>query len=337
MKLLKSDKFTLPRLYFIDDRSKIKDIPPGTQFIYGDPSVEEYIIRLLEYEVLYKKAVKSGLPLKFKQILLDNGFTDLKDFNWCNTTFVDYDTSGDINLIDTNQIGDGTSFIDSPGLAEYIKDSVAVLDIQKVKELNLMPIWLEDMDKAVHTNIHNFLQFNPNMYNKKLGGMYGGITFESPKKNLVILDISPSIPKGIGSTWLVLAKQKAETCFADIMITGRKTILVDYNDLHTLDIDRAYELYGGGQERKMFKALVTAERKVYGTAIVTGDNNHPGDAWGRGDSYISDTDGKKICKWEVDKILSFHTTSETELAGYARWFDVKEEDITRIKDWVKYL
>jgi len=79
--------------------------------------------------------------------------------------------------------------------------------------------------------------------------------------------------------------------------------------------------------------------KNYKTAIVFGDNHHPGDRWdnkyNNDTKTISDEDGKKLCKWNVDKIISFHTTSTTNIAGYARWFDTKE--IERISNWVKYL
>lgn len=156
----------------------------------------------------------------------------------------------------------------------------------------------------------------------------------SPRKNLFIFDISVSIPKGIGAAFLILGKNLAETFYADIMITGRKTVLIPYEELHTLDIDTAYEKWGDGQEAKMFKELLTSDVRHYGTAIVTGDNNHPGDNW-NGSGYISDEDGKEMCKWEIDKLISMHTEGTWNLAGYSRWFEPKETE--RIDNWCKYL
>ena len=86
-------------------------------------------------------------------------------------------------------------------------------------------------------------------------------------------------------------------------------------------------------EGNCFKQLLS-EPKEYGTAVVFGDNDHPGYYASK---RISDADGKKLCKWKVDKIISLHKDSDTTLAGYARWFNVPEENITYVKDWVKYL
>ena len=59
--------------------------------------------------------------------------------------------------------------------------------------------------------------------------------------------------------------------------------------------------------------------------------------WHKGDEYIKKDDGKKICQWSIGEIISLHTTSNYTLAGYADWFDVPNENIQYIKNWVKYL
>ena len=73
MKQLESKKMKLPTVFFITDKSEIKDVPVGIPFIYGDLESEEYLIRILEYEVLYQEAIRSGYPFNFKKILKDNG------------------------------------------------------------------------------------------------------------------------------------------------------------------------------------------------------------------------------------------------------------------------
>jgi hypothetical protein len=89
---------------------------------------------------------------------------------------------------------------------------------------------------------------------------------------------------------------------------------------------------GMGNEGDMFKALVTGDKKCYKTAIVFGDNDNPGSY---GTKSIKDTDGQKLCIWEVDKLISLHTKGTAELAGYSRWFSPKETE--KIADWVKFL
>ena len=343
MKLLESKKFTLPQVYFVSDREALKEIPQGVPFIFGDEKMEKYMVRILEYEVLYQEALKSEYPFNFKKILRDNGFTDIKEFGYDHPVYIDFNTDGKINPLkdekDMRHISDSVS-----QFKEFVKDSVAYVDIEKLKNLNVFPIWLDTIEEAVHTNIHNFAVFNNNMYNKKLEGMYGGLDLVSPNKNLIIIDISGSIPKAVSSTCLAMSKNLAETFYADLMITGSKSTLYPYEELGDLNIENLYDENGMGNDQYWFRKLVTGDERSYKTAIVFGDNHSPCDSWNNDKnrenrcSRISEEDGKEMCKWKIEKVISFHTDTRGSyeyLAGYARWFSPKE--ITHIPDWVKYL
>lgn len=344
MKLLESRKFMLPSVYFITDREKVKDIPIGVPFIYGDLSSEEQLIRILEYEILFQRAVSSGYPFNFKKILKDNGYIDLEDFDFYHPLFFEAtsegldkeDEFGDVCLSELSSLGDSKG-----AFKKYIKDSAVYVDIDKLKSLNVFPVWLDTIETAIHTNIHNFAVFNNNMYNKKLEGMYGGIDLVSPSKNLIVIDISASIPKGVSATCLALAKNLTETFYADLLITGSKSTLYSYENLHTLNIDTIYEENGMDNDQIYFKKLLTADHRTYKTAIVFGDNHTPCQTWSNKYNTrtkpISRDAGKKMCKWEVEKVISFHTSNSStdQLAGYADWFSPKETEY--IKNWVKYL
>jgi hypothetical protein len=339
MELLTSKKFKLPILYFISDRTEIKLLPVGVPFIFAGEGTKSHIIRILEFEILYQKAISTGLPFNFKRILLEAGYEDLKDYWWNHTVYIDYATGEDV--------GDGyfeeiKSISDDPTLYnQFIKDSTVYVDIKKIKGLNLFPIWLDKIEEAISTNIHNFAVYNPNMYNKKLDGMYGSLDLVSPDRNLIIIDISGSIPKGVSTTCLALGKNLAESFYTDLLITGSKSTLYSYENLHELNVNTIYEENDMDNDQVYFKKLVTSDVKHYKTCVCFGDNHHPGHKWinqyNVGSSFISDEDGKKMCKWKVDKIISFHTTSSRELAGYARWFDVEKRNIEHIKDWIIYL
>jgi len=341
MKLLKSKKFELPQVYFITNREELKEIPIGVPFIFGDAKNEPYLIRILEYEVLYQQAIKSGYPFDFKRILKKAGYLDLKDFYFSNPVYLEYTTEG----IDVESELSELSLINKnvQSFKEFIKDSACYVDVQKLKNLKVFPIWLDSIEKAVHTNIHNFAVFNNNMYNKKLEGMYGSIDLVSPNKNLLIVDISGSIPKGVSSTLLTLCKNLAETFYADLLITGSKSTLYSYENLYELDITTIYEENGMDNDQMWFKKLVTSDVKNYKTAIVFGDNHSPCYAWGnsfnKGSKTISREDGKKMCKWNIEKLISFHTSNKSKYdkytAGYADWFEPKE--VEYVHNWVKYL
>ena len=334
MKLLESKKVQLPKVFFVTNSKERKELPVGVPFIFGDVDNEEYLVRLLEYEVLYQSALKSGFPFNFKQILEDNGYS-LKTFEYQKPVYLDYKTEG------MNSEAIDTGYAEHPGLGikEYVKDNAAYVDIEKLKELNVFPLWLNDIEKAISTNIHNFAVFNNNMYNKKLEGMYGGLELTSPQKNLIIIDISGSIPKAVSSTTLTLAKNLAETFYADLLITGSKSTLYHYEELYKLNIDTIYAENEMDNDQAWFKKLVTQEEKHYKTAIVFGDNHSPCYAWNnkfnKGCKTISREDGKKLCKWKIQKLISFHTTSTSKIAGYADWFT--PEETQHISDWVKYL
>lgn len=335
MKLLESKrKLNLPKIFFVTDSSEVKDIPVGIPFIFGDKESEEYLVRILEYEVLYQAAIKSGYPFDFKKILLDNGFADIMDHGY---------TSGSAPIIEFSsenwdeEVGFEASksiYKDSSAFKEYVRDSATYVDISKLKSLNVFPVWLDTIEEAVMTNIHNFAVFNNNMYNKKLEGMYGGLELVSPQKNLIIIDISSSIPKAVSTTCLTLAKNLSETFYADLLITGSESILYPYENINDLNIETIYEM-GMGNDQIEFKALLTNLEKHYKTAIVFGDNDHPGYQWCSDSKTISDEDGKKLCKWKVDKLISLHTRNHELIAGYGRWFSPKETQ--HISDWVKYL
>ena len=338
MKLLESKRVQLPKIFFVTELSKIKLIPKGVPFIYGDKDDEEYLVRVLEYEVLYQSAVKSGYPFDFKQILKENGY-DVIEFGFNSSIYREYAKSGldfekGICLDDLEEIKNPYNY-----LKDYVKDCSAYVDIEVLKSLNVFPVWLADIEKAINTNIHNFAVFNNNMYNKKLEGMYGGLELTSPKRNLLIVDISSSIPRAVSSTLLVLAKNLSENFYADILITGSKSTLYIYEEIYKLNIKTIYDENGMGNDQSHFRKLVTEEVKDYQTAIVFGDDDSPCYAWNNmynaGTEIISREDGKKLCKWKIGTLMSFHKSTNERNAGYADWFTPEETQY--VSNWVKYL
>ena len=93
----------------------------------------------------------------------------------------------------------------------------------------------------------------------RLDGVYGGIEIKSPNRNLIIIDISGSIPKGVSSTCLILSKNLAESFYADILITGSKSTIYSYEDLGSLNIEAIYNENGMENDQAYFKKLVQGE------------------------------------------------------------------------------
>ncbi len=327
MKLLQSKLFELPKLFFISNKAEIDELPIGVPFFYGDEHLESAVIRVLEYEILYQSALKSGFDFNFKKILRQNGFNDIQDFDWIRTEKLEYHTTSGGTIT--------TEKINHKGLFDtFIEDVSCYVDINVLKSLNVFPIWMQDLETALTTNIHNHMLYTPNSYNKKLGGMYGNMELQSLPRNLIISDLSGSIPKAVATMELTLAKHLGESFYADILFTGSKSILYTYEELHTLDVKEVYDEVGLNNEAVMFRKLLSSDDRVYNTCICIGDNHSPLASW-HNCGALSQAAGKRLCRWKINKLISLHTTSNTDLAGYSDMFEPKEVEI--IKDWVTYL
>lgn len=334
MHLITSKKgIKLPYVYFISDRDEIKDLPLGIPFIYGAEETEEEVIRILEYEALYQSAVATGLPFNFRKILEDNGFKDLYRFGYQDPPV--FYTEGSEEELESG----GTVISKTGDFKKFVKDTAAMVNIETIKELKIIPTWVdEDLEGAVKTNITNFLTFNPYMYSKKLDGMYGGIELTCPKRNLIIIDISGSIPKAVSSTCLTLANHLAQTFYSDLLITGSKSTLYNYEEIYKLDVNTIYEENGMDNDQKYFIDLITSEEKQYETVIVFGDNHTFRQRWNneynKGTKEYTVEKGKEMCKWKCKKLICFHTTSSTQIPGYGDCFT--PEETKHIQNWVKY-
>lgn len=340
MKLLKSKMgIPIPTLFLVTTRDEIKAVPKGVPYFFGAESMEEYIVTILEYEVLYQKALSTGYPFDFREILKENGFKGVKGgSDPINSSFGL--TKGE--SIDNNPIQENVgAFVD------YIKNGSLYVDITVIKSLNIFPVWMGVLEDAIGVNINNFATYDTNIYNKKLEGMYGGIVLKSPNKNLVCIDISGSIPRQVSATTLVLAQNLSETFYADVLITGSKSTLYEYERIQELNIETIYDENGTDNDQIYFKELLTGSERQYDTLIVFGDGDAPGRGWYNefqsGGESISDEKGKSFNKWKINSMIclnvdeSYHRCnhSKVPIPGYGRWFKTKK--VTQIEGWVKDL
>ena len=80
------------------------------------------------------------------------------------------------------------------------------VDFDKLSDLKILPVWLDDLKQAIQTNIIDEVIFDPTAFNKQLGLNVGSSTVKHNMKNLLILDISSSMPKSVVITITQLAK-----------------------------------------------------------------------------------------------------------------------------------
>lgn len=329
MQILQSKKMSIPIIYLIENESELNSLPLGIPFIRGDNKYYNDYVKLLEFEILLKSAIKSGLPFNWEKILRENGYRDL--YKTVASSFIcEYSTDESKISIDKTL----EKVEASKTISDFIEDISYQVDIETLKNLRVIPTWFSStIEEAVKTNILNSIVWNPALYNKKLDNTSGSVTLSTPDRNLIIIDISSSIPKSIAKATLLLAKTMTTQFFADLIITGARSGLFDYTEIDGLDVNQIYTDYGQNNECKDFRAIVSQHRQ-YDNVIVFGDNHTPLDNWGR-EQKISFKQAYDVCNFRINKIYSFHTTNNDKLAGYAEMFNCS--NVEYIKNWVKYL
>lgn len=193
-------------------------------------------------------------------------------------------------------------------LGEYLDGDIQV-DIEELQRLNLLPIWLDDVTKAIRRNLINMNWYEG--YNKKLQLLTGNYNSVSEMDNLIILDISRSIPRGIADTMLVLIDTLRHRINADLIVTGAKSYYWSNGE----EIPSAQELrnmIAPANESKMFTDILVNKinGRTFGHVIAFGDNDYP---------YIPSQDlpnGKLDIN--VKEVWNYHTRYRNK-CGYAEW------------------
>lgn len=301
-----SKKVELPPIFLVENEEDFKQLPKGLPYVIGNQSELEFITLFLEYQVLLRSCNKTGIPVKWLDCLKRIGYgTNLRQYTL---------KSGGV-------YGAGDNGNYAIKVEDFIEDQYLV-DFDKLSDLKILPVWLEDLKASIETNIIDEVMFDPTAFNKQLQMNIGGAGVKHNLKNLLILDISSSMPKGVVLTITNLAKLMSKKFYADVILTGRKSYLIDYEDVPNTDIVGAVSSYGGGNEGPMYKEILK-QNKEYSTVISFGDDDCPG-------IYKGDKD----VNFKVHTLYSLHTEGNrtSNITGYAQGFDAKETHI--VKNWI---
>lgn len=301
-----SKKVELPVIFLIEDEADFQQLPKGLPYVIGKQSELPFITLFLEFQVLYRSCMKTLIPIKWLDCLTKIGYgNSLRKY--------ELKSGGVYGAGDNGQYLLNTE--------DFITDQYLV-DFDRLSELKILPVWLEDLKASIETNIIDEVMFDPTGFNKQLGMNIGAAGLKHNLKNLLILDISSSMPKSVVLTITNLAKLMSKKFYADVILTGRRSYLIDYEEVPNTDIVGAVSSYGGGNEGDMYKEIVK-QSKEYGTVISFGDNDCPGI-----------NKGDKNMNFKVHTLYSLHTEGNrtSNITGYARGFDPVETHI--VKDWI---
>lgn len=195
-------------------------------------------------------------------------------------------------------------------LAAYVGDMSSNVNLDVLQTLKLMPKFVGDIMDCIKSNVVAGTLWSEG-YNKKRNATVGNFDRSKQLKNLIIVDVSASIPVGISATMLTLVDTLRTQVQADLIITGGQSRFYPYeNELPSpQEIRNTIPRSNEGQQ---FYAILRDHiaGNHYGHVISFGDDDNPG--W-----YINQT--CNLGGTIVEHVHHYHTYRNNRSTGYALW------------------
>lgn len=196
-------------------------------------------------------------------------------------------------------------------LDEYLGDFSSYVNVEKLAELKLLPHFMDDIQTNIRQNLID--QLWTEGYDKKRRAPLGRFT-SSDSRNLMIIDVSFSIPRGISATMITLAETLRSYCNCDLIFTGAKTIYFERGS-KLPSPEEIRKLCPLGQESQDFNDIIISilKGRTYDNIISFGDFDTPTHNW-----LILQEAYRSI---KVHKIWNYHTTHKNNRTGYTIGFE----------------
>ena len=222
-----------------------------------------------------------------------------------------------------SDITTGTRLFDNRGdvvvekklsIERYAGDLSAYVNIEVIQSLHLMPQFIGDILDCVRVNLVSANKWSEG-YNKKLGATVGNFNRSSQLPNLIILDVSASIPRGISATMLALIDTLRTQCNAELIITSTCSKYYGLNDKLPTP-QKLRDTFGYGNESEMFIDILNTRvaGRHFGHVFSFGDYDTPSYGWLRCENT------------KIEKVHHFHTT-ELDSTGYAKWCKMVDPNV----------
>lgn len=215
------------------------------------------------------------------------------------------------------------------------------VNLAGLQSIGILPTFMSDIATAIRKNLMSVSWMDG--WNKKLGAPLGRPGYASQAPNLMVLDVSGSIPGGVALTMVKLIDTLREQADADLIITGKRSW---YYPLGTElpSPEKLAGMIGGANEVIEFQRILedNVYGKHWGNLIVFGDNDAPSD-WrfrGNDDRRVKDASRKHddiaLSGTVFDNVLAFHTCCGDRLPGYGKFARLASPDvpIQYSHDWV---
>lgn len=210
---------------------------------------------------------------------------------------------------------------------EFCFDEASHVNIETLQALGFLPKFMDDATRAIRINMENRMMWRE-CWNKRLGAAVGDVNYSTEAANLIILDISGSIPEGISATMLRLVDSLRTQTNAEVIITGSTSMYWgDGEELPEPEWIRDHIGYGN-EAQEFFRILKDhIQGRHFGNVISFGDNDCPYSRFN-----ARDTPGNNpLVGTRVDRVMHYHTTFQRE-TGYARWVGVFCPDAEQVID-----
>ena len=205
--------------------------------------------------------------------------------------------------------------VDHMSIQQYVGDLTSYVDIDALQKLGMLPKFVGDVTDCIKHNISQSMHWTEG-YTKKLGYPLGKFNRKAELPNLVIIDVSHSIPDGIAATMLTLADTLRSQCNAELIITSRRSGYYPTGaELPKPQTLRDY--YGRSNESVEFWGIMEKHiaGREFGHVISFGDDDNPG--WC--DLNKPTSKGHNIMGTKVHAVHHYHTWKRDTETGYARW------------------
>lgn len=200
-------------------------------------------------------------------------------------------------------------------LEDYVGDMSSYVNIDVLQRLRLMPAFIGDILECVKLNIGSGLYWSEG-YNKRLGLPVGRFNASPQLPNLVILDISGSIPRGIAATMISLIDTLRTQLSADLIITAANSRFYPMGS-QLPDPQRIRDMFGYGNECHDFYGILAnhIRGKHYGHVFSFGDDDSP--------TMFYHYRGREVMPClvgtTVEHVHHYHTWKPNTDTGYAKW------------------
>ena len=202
-------------------------------------------------------------------------------------------------------------------LDKWLTDENSSVDIDYLMSMELMPAFCLDVTKAIEKNLIGYDWSDG--YNKKLGMIVGNYDSQKRNRNLLIIDVSSSIPRHISATMITLADTLRNKMNAELIITGSNSMYWGLEDELPSPKWIRNNIGYANESYEFADILGELAGSEFANVICFGDYDTPYppaiDEVMSGRSPII-----------VHNLLSFHTTSQ-HTPGYVAW--LKQVNVER--------